>query len=116
MILPMNSQCFYLLQNLCMPPCLRAFDGCRMLLAVDQDKGKIYHDKHHVRSYESLPVGQEVVCQNMKNRKWDRMGVIIEANTHRQFKVKMLGSGRISLRNRIHLKPLLHITSHASNL
>ena len=48
----------------------------------------------------------------MRNKKWDRIGSITEARNFRQYLVRMDGSRRISLRNRIHLKPLLHIRPH----
>ena len=40
------------------------------------------------------------------HQKWDRPGVIVEVGDYRQYLVKMDGSGRISLRNRRHLKKL----------
>ena len=70
-----------------------------------------YHDKQPTHKYNDLSVGQSVACQNVKNRKRDRTRVIKEVMKFRQYKVVLNGSGRISLRNRIHLKPLLHVKS-----
>ena len=81
-------------------------------LAQEKLRSKTYHDSHQVRSYDPLTVGQNVACQNVRNKKWDRTGVVIEVSGFRQYRVKINGSGRISLRNRIHLKPLLHIKPH----
>jgi hypothetical protein len=44
--------------------------------------------------------------------KWDRTGIVIERLPHRQYWVKVDGSGRPSLRNRVHLRPLLHVRPH----
>ena len=83
-------------------------------IAQEQLKSKEYHDRQPTRTYNELTVGQSVACQNVKNRKWDRTGIIKEVMDHRQYKVVLNGSGRISLRNRIHLKPLLHVKSPLS--
>ena len=85
-------------------------------MATEQQNSKEYHDSQPTRNYNQLAVGQTVSCQNVKNKKWDRTGTIVEVNQFRQYKVKMHGSGRISLRNRIHLKPLLHVKSPLSHL
>ena len=42
---------------------------------------------------------------NHPNR-WDRTGKVVEKLPHRQYRVKMDGSGRISLRNRKFLRPI----------
>ena len=52
------------------------------------------------------------VCQNTRNRKWDKSGIVTDVGDHRQYKIKMDGSGRISLRNRVYLRPLLVIKPH----
>ena len=65
-----------------------------------------------MKSHDPLTVGQNVVCQNVHNKRWDRTGVIIESCDFRQYKVKIDGSGRISLLNHLHLKPLLYIKPH----
>ena len=57
---------------------------------------------------DELPVGTEVDVQNTDSNEWDRGGLVVEVCPYRQYKVKMKGSGRISLRNRIHLR-LVHV-------
>ena len=42
--------------------------------------------------------GIDVVCQ-----RWDRSGKIVECLPHRQYKIKLDGTGRLTLRNRRHL-------------
>ena len=51
-----------------------------------------------------LPVGCEVLCQNTHNNQWDKSGIVVDCCGFRQYKVKLHGSGRITLRNRIHLR------------
>ncbi len=58
-------------------------------------------------THAELSIGTEVLLQNADSKKWDRSGLIIEACEHRQYKVRVHGSGRVTLRNRIHLRPLL---------
>ena len=57
-----------------------------------------------------------VLVQNQAGRrgkKWDRTGVVIEVLDHDQYRVKMDGSGRPSLRNRRFLKPITPFHSQA---
>lgn len=81
-------------------------------MSNEQLKSKAYYDSHPTKDHSKLAVGQNVACQNVKNKRWDRRGIIVEVDKFRQYKVKLHGSGRISLRNRIHLKPVLHIKPH----
>ena len=57
--------------------------------------------------HAELSVGSEVLIQNNDTKKWDRSGLIVEACPHRQYKIRVHGSGRITLRNRMHIRPLL---------
>lgn len=59
------------------------------------------------KTLSELSVGTEVLCQNTRDNKWSKSGVIVEVGDHRQYYIKMHGSGRVSLRNRKHLRPLL---------
>ena len=58
-------------------------------------------------SLNELPIGTEVLCQNARTNEWDKGVLVIESCGYRQYKVKLHGSGRITLRNRIHLRPVL---------
>lgn len=44
--------------------------------------------------------------QEPSTRMWDRRGVVTEVRPHRQYTVKLEGSGRLSLRNQRHLRPV----------
>ncbi len=67
-------------------------------------QSKTSSDRH---THDELAVGTEVLIQNIDNNKWDRSGLVIETCPFRQYKIKLHGSGRITLRNRIHLRPIL---------
>ena len=61
----------------------------------------------HTRELKPLEVGDHVYVQNVVGnnpRKWERTGIVVEALPFRQYNVKLDGSGRITLRNRRHLR------------
>ncbi|KAK3880049.1 hypothetical protein Pcinc_001365 [Petrolisthes cinctipes] len=49
-------------------------------------------------------LGTQVWVQNQETKVWDRRGVVTETLPHRQYTVKLDGSGRVTLRNRRHLR------------
>ena len=68
----------------------------------------------HTRDLPVLPVGTLVSVQNQagnKPKRWDRSGLIVEVLPHLQYKVRMDGSGDISLRNRRFLRRIIPIQS-----
>ena len=79
-------------------------------------KVKAYHDASPTKQYDEISIGTHVICQNMHNKRWDRTGVIMDIPKHRQYIIKMDGSGRLSLRNRIHIRPVLSMKPHMVNL
>ena len=56
------------------------------------------------RTLPPISTGARVWVQNQTSLKWDRSGTVTEALENRQYTVKLDGSGRISRRNRKHLK------------
>ena len=58
------------------------------------------------RNLTTLHPGTKVRVQNQVNREWDRSGTVIEALEHRQYTIRLDGTGRLSRRNRVHLKPI----------
>ena len=52
----------------------------------------------------SCSAGTYVLIQS-KNKKWNKQGVIIETLDNRQYRIKVKGSGRVTLRNRRFIKP-----------
>ena len=84
------------------------------------DKREIAFAKRHVRNstrynehakpLEPLSIGDIVSIQNQcegGHRRWDNTGVVVEANCeHRQYRVKVDGSNRATLRNRRFLRKI----------
>ena len=62
-------------------------------------------EKYNCRAKElpPLPVGIDVVLQG-SDKKWSRTDRIVEALPNRQYRVRMFGSGRVTLRNRRFLR------------
>ena len=59
------------------------------------------------RPLRPLSVGERVFLQNQQGphpTKWDRSGIIVESLCHDQYRVKVDGSGRLTLRNRRFLR------------
>ena len=53
--------------------------------------------------YAPLSIGERVFLQNQQGNhptKWDRSGTVMESTGHDQYRVKVDGSGRLTLRNR----------------
>lgn len=67
------------------------------------------HEKwsEHTRMLTPLRVGDHVYIQNLVGnhpRKWERTGVVVEVRQFHQYVVRVDGSGRVTLRNRQHLR------------
>ena len=73
-----------------------------MVTGAEKDKERFDRGTKELRE---LSVGDRVLCQNVRTKRWDRAGVIVEKLPFRSYTVKMAGSGRTTLRNRKHLKP-----------
>ena len=66
---------------------------------------RVLAERHDNRSLPPLALGGRVLVQNAPRGVWDRAGMVIETRPNRQYLVRLEGSGRISLRNRVHLRP-----------
>ena len=67
------------------------------------------HEKwsEHTHLLPPLKVGDHVYVQNLLGnhpRRWERTGVVVEVRQFHQYVVKIDGSGRVTLRNRQHLR------------
>ena len=67
------------------------------------------HEKwdEHTRALPPLKVGDAVFLQNLTGnhpKRWERTGVIVEVRQFHQYVVRVNGSGRVTLRNRQHLR------------
>ena len=74
--------------------------------------------KEHSRPLRPLAPGDRVFLQNQRGphpTKWDRSGVIVEVLDHDQHRVKVDGSGRVTLRNRRFLRPYTPATPYIAN-
>ncbi|XP_076042081.1 uncharacterized protein LOC143025983 [Oratosquilla oratoria] len=56
------------------------------------------------KTLPTLSIGTQVLIQDQASKLWDRRGVVTEVLPFRQYSVKLDGSGRITLRNRRHLR------------
>ena len=67
------------------------------------------HEKwsEHTKALPALRVGDRVFVQNLVGnhaRRWERTGSVVEVRQFHQYIIKIDGSGRLTLRNRQHLR------------
>ncbi len=80
------------------------------------ERNKAIAEKYnqHARLLPELSVGTSVLIQG-ENKKWVKQGVIVEKLENRQYRIKVCGSGRVTLRNRRFIRPCRHaITTTAA--
>ena len=73
-------------------------------MAETNDKLTMSGETH--RTLPPMDAGERVYVQNLNTLKWDRSGTIHEVLDNRQYTVVLDGSGRLSRRNRRHLKSI----------
>ena len=64
----------------------------------------------HTKALKPLQKGQVVMIQNQAGnspRRWDKSGVVLEVKEFDQYRIKVDGTGRITVRNRRYLKPIV---------
>ena len=59
---------------------------------------------YNVKSHQLSPLNVQTAVRIQSKNRWDRTGRIIEALPHRQYRVRVDGSGRVTLRNRKFLR------------
>ena len=72
------------------------------------------HYNEHAKSLPPLIPGDIVAVQNQSGahpKRWEKTGVVAETADHRQYTIRMDGSGRCTLRNRRFLKKILPVCS-----
>jgi len=81
-----------------------------------QQWGKNASLRHNVSAHDLTPIepGKRARIQNPSSRRWDRLGTIVELTAPRQYLVRLDGSGRATIRNRRHLRPLMSETQAQS--
>ena len=55
----------------------------------------------------TLEVGNFVAIQNQRTKRWDITGLVVEVLPDRQYRIRVDGSGRITLRNRRFMKKII---------
>ena len=70
------------------------------------ERNKVVELKYnqHTRPLTELSVGTHVLIQG-QNKKWEKQGVIVEKLANRQYRIKVHGSGRVTLQNRRFIRP-----------
>ena len=69
--------------------------------------------RDHSRPFHPLAPGDRVFIQNQQGNnptKWDRSGIVVESLGNDQYKIKVDGSGRLTLRNRRFLRAYTRVT------
>ena len=74
-----------------------------LMAEANQD---IMDERGNQRQLPPLKQGTRVWIQDQVTRNWDRSGTIVEGLRYRQYNIRLDGSGRLSRRNRKHLKPI----------
>ena len=90
-------------QSLYPRPCAQHLQSREIMMSQTNHIVKQHYDEH-AKVLPDLKVGDSVLCQNTCTNKWKKLGMITEVYDHRQYLVEMIGSGRVSLRNRKHLR------------
>ena len=71
-------------------------------MANAQERMQAHRDTQ--RSLDPIPVGTCVFLQNPVSKEWDRTGKVVAALENRQYLVRLDSTGRMTKRNRIHMK------------
>ena len=76
-----------------------------LILAADRERlfekrNSEIASRYNTTAHTLAPLSPRTVVAVQAKRKWDRSGVIVESLPHRQYRVKLDGSGRLVLRNR----------------
>ena len=83
------------------------------------------HSREHERWSEhthllpSLKVGDHVYLQNLMGnhpRRWDRTGVVVEVRQYHQYVIRVDGTGRVTIRNRQHLRKFTPFQSNPTGI
>ena len=72
----------------------------------------------HTKQLSPLKVSDIVMIQNQRGhtaKKWDKSGTVVEVMGHDQYRIKVDGTGRTTLRNRRFLRPFTPFTHRQGN-
>lgn len=71
-------------------------------------------DTYNKTAHPLQPLTTRTAVMIQTNGKWDKSGCIVEVRPHRQYRVRVDGSGRTTLRNRRFLKPIAENNTSAT--
>ncbi|KAG0723661.1 hypothetical protein GWK47_042256 [Chionoecetes opilio] len=80
-------------------------------MARSGDSAASRHDQT-AHNLEPLTPGLRTRILNPGSGRWDRAGIVLETTAPRQYLVRLDGSGRTTIRNRRHLRPLTCVQAH----
>ncbi|KAG0726007.1 Transposon Ty3-I Gag-Pol polyprotein [Chionoecetes opilio] len=80
-------------------------------IARSGDSAASRHDQT-AHNLEPLTPGLRTRILNPGSGRWDRAGTVLETTAPRQYLVRLDGSGRTTIRNRRHLRPLTCVQAH----
>ncbi|KAG0725526.1 hypothetical protein GWK47_038453 [Chionoecetes opilio] len=80
-------------------------------MARSGDSAASRHDQT-AYNLEPLTPGLRTRILNPGSGRWDRAGTVLETTAPRQYLVRLDGSGRTTIRNRRHLRPLTCVQAH----
>ena len=79
----------------------------RRELEMARTQNSIIAGRGRHKDLAPIQPGTKVRIQGQATKEWDRTGIVTEALAHRKYTVRLDGSGRLSRRNRTHLKPVV---------
>jgi transposase InsO family protein len=82
------------------------------ILSAEEREGLYAHrnqglqDAYNRTAHPLQPLATQTSVMVQTNGKWDKSGQVVEVLPHRQYRIKVDGSGRVTLRNRRFLRPI----------
>ena len=70
------------------------------------DRNKLVESRYNQRAHSLQPLSVKSLVRIQEKGRWNRTGRIVEVLPFRQYRIRMDGSGRVTIRNRRFLKPL----------
>ena len=70
-------------------------------------RNKALESTYNVHAHQLVPLSTQTAVMVQEKGNWSKTGRIVEVLKNRQYRVRMDGSGRLSLRNRRFLRPIL---------
>ena len=81
--------------------------NCREGLLAERNAKLTVEYNRTAHELPILQVGDYVAIQNQVTKRWDISGLVVEVLPNRQYRIRVDGSGRVTLRNRRFMKKIL---------